>query len=80
MTTVVSRRLMSTSTTTGGPRLHKAKDAWEALKAARPHDEHPHVRIYFELYIGLPQKKRAWDTGNYRRIIAHRGKQGSGEF
>jgi hypothetical protein len=40
----VSRRLLSSSSA-ATPRMHKAKDAWEAMKAARPHDDHPHVRI-----------------------------------
>lgn len=35
-----AKRVMST-----GPRLHKAKDAWQSIEATRPVDPHPHVSL-----------------------------------
>mmetsp|Transcript_11830 Transcript_11830/g.17941 ORF Transcript_11830/g.17941 Transcript_11830/m.17941 type:complete len:91 (-) Transcript_11830:351-623(-) len=36
---MVSKRAMSSA---GGPKLHKAKDAWQTIAATRPVDPHPH--------------------------------------
>ena len=48
----VTRRLMSSPT--AGPRWHKASE-WEAMKASRPHDDHPHVRTRSNLRIKCMQ-------------------------
>ena len=37
-----ARRAMSDA---GGPKMHKAKDAWKTIHATRPVDPHPHVSM-----------------------------------